>query len=143
MKNAKYILFKPEYGFAQYDPDCGKICYTQQVEAAHEAEKSDWSDVVTDLEAHTFLPAQIYVSQIERHLAKSVEVMKDALDKIETNLDDYAAVEPLHVPLKYHDLKDAQKSLTEAIELAATVAESANAEVSHEAGIQPKTKESK
>lgn len=63
----------------------------------------------------------LYYLHAANLLPSLVATLKDALEKIEATLDDYAAIEPLHVPLKYHDLKDAQKSLTEAIERAEEV----------------------
>lgn len=86
--DAKYLLFKPEYGFAQYDSDDGKIRYTQYVESAHEASKEDWSEVAWfDLPAHTFIPATIYVNRLETSLAEKERVLDSATNIISFALD--------------------------------------------------------
>jgi hypothetical protein len=85
-KDAKYLCFRPEYGFAQYNSDSGSICYTQIVSAAHEATKDDWSDVIgLDLTWHTFIPAEIWVSKLERTI-ETLKLISSELSEALSNL---------------------------------------------------------
>lgn len=72
IKNEKCLVFKPEYGFAQYNSNDGSIHYTQQFDAAHEATKDDWSDVIGfDLASCQFVPSQISFNRNKAELSNA------------------------------------------------------------------------
>ena len=96
IEKLKYLCFKPNRGFAQYSSDSGAISFTQNVEAAHEATKADWSDVIgLDLIDFQFIPANITIHA----LTTAVESVAKERDELK--------VELLNI-LRAHDLKDAR-----------------------------------
>jgi gamma-glutamyl:cysteine ligase YbdK (ATP-grasp superfamily) len=80
----KYLCFRSEYGFAQYDENDDSIHHTQDLQSAHEATKEDWSDVIgPDLIHYQFTPANIYCERLKAALEATQQLQQRIVQLVE------------------------------------------------------------